>query len=77
MHRLSIIFLDGGNAMDMITSAIVVIPVCCVIAIKIFANDSKHDLEIQAGNFRLSIKNMSKKQFKSQPHDPDWLSSCL
>lgn len=42
--------------MDMITSAIVVIPVCCVIAIKIFANDNKHDLEIQAGNFRLSIK---------------------
>ncbi len=42
--------------MDMITSAIVVIPVCCVMTIKIFLNDDKHDLEIQAGDFRLSIK---------------------
>ena len=40
----------------MISSAIVVIPICCVIAIKVFTKDSKHDLEIQAGNFRLSIK---------------------
>lgn len=42
--------------MDMITSAIVVISICCVMAIKIFVNDDKHDLEIQAQNFRLSIK---------------------
>ena len=47
--------------MDMITSAIFVIPVCCVIAIKIFAKDSKHDLEIQAGNFfTFLLKSMIK-----------------
>lgn len=42
--------------MDMITSVIIVISICCVMAIKIFVNDDKHDLEIQAQNFRISIK---------------------
>ena len=28
--------------------------VCCIIVIKIFSKDSKHDLEIQGGKFRLS-----------------------
>lgn len=40
----------------MITIAVIVISICCVITIKIFTKDGKHDLEIQAGKFRLSIK---------------------
>ena len=39
-----------------ITIAVIVISICCVITIKIFTKDGKHDLEIQAGKFRLSIK---------------------
>lgn len=40
----------------MITIAVIVISICCAITIKIFTKDGKHDLEIQAGQFRLSIK---------------------
>lgn len=40
----------------MITIAVIVISICCVITIKIFTKDGKHDLEIQAGKFRFSIK---------------------
>lgn len=40
----------------MISIAVIVISICCVITIKIFTADSKHDLEVQTGNFRLTIK---------------------
>ena len=40
----------------MLTIATVVISISCVLTIKVFTKDSKHDLEIQAGKFRLSIK---------------------
>ena len=40
----------------MISIAVIVISICCVITIKIFTADGKHDLEIQAEKFRLSIK---------------------
>ncbi|MFG6368959.1 MAG: hypothetical protein K1W16_11130 [Lachnospiraceae bacterium] len=40
----------------MIIIAIIVISICCIIMVKIFTKDNKHDLEIQAGKFRFSIK---------------------
>lgn len=40
----------------MVTTTVIVIAICCVITILVFTKDSKHDLEIQAGKFRLSIK---------------------
>ena len=36
--------------------AIGIVAICCVIAIKIFIKDNKHDVEINAGKFRFSIK---------------------
>ena len=45
----------------MIAVTVIVISLCCLLAIKIFTKDSKHDLEIQAGKFRLSIKKHDKK----------------
>ena len=49
--------LIGGNSMNaMISIAVIVISICCVITIKIFTADSNHDLEVQAGNFRLTIR---------------------
>lgn len=39
-----------------ITVAVIVIAISSVILVKVFTKDSKHDLEIQAGKFRLSIK---------------------
>ncbi len=40
----------------MIIIAIIVISIYCIIMVKIFTKDNKHDLEIQAGKFRFSIK---------------------
>lgn len=39
-----------------ISIVVIVISICCVIAIKIFTADNTHDLEVQAGKFRLTIK---------------------
>lgn len=39
-----------------ITFIVVVVALSCVITVKAFTKDNKHDLEIQAGKFRLSIK---------------------
>lgn len=40
-----------------IAVTVIVISICCIVTIKIFTKDSKHDLEIQAGKFfHLSIK---------------------
>lgn len=39
-----------------IAVTIIVISISCIITIKIFTKDGKHDLEIQVGTFRLSIK---------------------
>lgn len=40
----------------MITITVIVITISSVILVKVFTKDSKHDLEIQAGEFRLTIK---------------------
>lgn len=40
----------------MITITVIVIAISSIMLVKIFTKDSKHDLEIQAGKFRLSIK---------------------
>lgn len=40
----------------MITITVIVITISSIILVKVFTKDSKHDLEIQAGKFRLSIK---------------------
>ncbi len=40
--------------------SIVIIAVCCVMIIRFFINDNKHDLEIQAGKFKISIKKHDK-----------------
>lgn len=45
----------------MVAVTVIVISICCIIVIKIFSKDSKHDLEIRAGKFRLSIKKHDKK----------------
>ncbi len=37
----------------MITVIVIVISICCIITIKIFTKDSKHDLEIQVGKFSM------------------------
>ena len=48
--------------MDIIVAVTVIgISICCITVIKIFSKDSKHDLEIQAGKFRLSIKKHDRK----------------
>ena len=40
----------------MITITVIVIAISSVVLVKVFTKDSIHDLEIQAGKFRLSIK---------------------
>ena len=35
---------------------VAIVAICCVIAIKVFITDNKHDVEISAGKFRFSIK---------------------
>lgn len=39
---------------------IAIIAICCVVTIRFFINDNKHDLEIQAGKFKFSIKKHDK-----------------
>lgn len=39
---------------------IVIIAICCVVIIRFFISDNKHDLEIQAGKFKFSIKKHDK-----------------
>ena len=40
---------------------VLIVSICCVIAIKIFMKDNKHDMEIQVGKFRFSIKKHDKE----------------
>lgn len=40
----------------MITVSVAIISICCVIVIKVFLKDERHDLEISAGKFHFSIK---------------------
>lgn len=39
-----------------IVITVVVVSICCIVTVKIFTKDSRHDLEIQVGRFRFSIK---------------------
>ena len=36
--------------------AIIVISISCILSIKIFMKDNVHDVEIEAGKFKFSIK---------------------
>lgn len=40
--------------------AITILVICCVVIIKLFINDDKHDLEIYIGKFKFSIKKHDK-----------------
>lgn len=40
--------------------SIIIISIFCTITIKIFMKDSKHDLEIQIGKFKFSMKKHEK-----------------
>lgn len=42
--------------MDKMIIAITIIAVFCIVTIKLFTKDNKHDLEIQAGKFKFTIK---------------------
>lgn len=41
--------------------SVVVVAVFCTIIIKMFIKDNKHDLKIQAGKFKFSIKKHDKE----------------
>lgn len=41
--------------------SVIIIAVFCVICIKMFMKDHEHDLEIQAGKFKFSIKKHDKE----------------
>lgn len=41
--------------------SVVVMAVFCIIIVKIFIKDNKHDLNIQAGKFKFSIKKHDKE----------------
>lgn len=41
--------------------SVVVMAVFCIIIVKIFIKDNKHDLDIQAGKFKFSIKKHDKE----------------
>ena len=51
---------SGGKYMYVLMTVLVV-SVCCVVSIKIFMKDTKHDMEIQMGKFRFSIKKHDKE----------------
>ena len=42
--------------MDTMIIAITIVAIFCVVTIRIFTKDNKHDLEIQVGNFKFTIK---------------------
>ena len=53
--------LEAEEIFMYIFLTVLIVSVCCVISIKIFMKDSKHDMEIQVGKFRFSIKKHDKE----------------